>query len=517
MLALWILWSLNAAAASEKLCSAHEADWTQDERLVWKNLCTSTPQTKAHGTRPKVRASFIRDLYVNARYRDRLALMGGAVFSKVIVVGDLSLSYLTLPGTLGFLDSDFGGGSINLNSAHVSGEVRLYKNLLRSVSFRGAQIDGDVTVQNSGELVIGDNAKFGGNVTVHGAREIDAEDAQVKGALRIEQMPYIGSIRTGYTTIGGILGLTRVGAPPLPSSERLEVSVTMPHVKVGQDILVRDSSLEYLLLHEAEVSGSMRITGSSLGTMEARGLRIGKELVIEPSANRPTTWTPSAELDLRNANVARIVSPRILTAWPNTMELAYLQFGSFDSEPEYAITLTDGTKNVLSQVPKDKWFVEWLSRATLRDFDPQPYRQVMESAGKSGQDAVQSAVGYAKKERERAQACRHDDASRAECISLTFANAVTGYGYKYDRTLWVILGFVFVGTLAFRFVPESDKKGLKYGIAYSFDTLLPLIHLRKLHDEVDITNWVRYYFYVHRLAGWAVGSFLVAALSGFTK
>jgi hypothetical protein len=165
-----------------------------------------------------------------------------------------------------------------------------------------------------------------------------------------------------------------------------------------------------------------------------------------------------------------------------------------------------------------EFFVDWLKRATRDGFDPTLYQQLINAAAKGGQAGLQDTLGYEKKEQERKTAChgRWTDLT-LDCVSLTFSKGVIGYGYRfYLCVFWVVL-FVLMGTLAFRFVPHADRKGLKFGIAYSFDTFLPLIGLRKKHEDIDISNGVRYYFYVHKLAGWIIGTFLVAALAGFTK
>ena len=58
---------------------------------------------------------------------------------------------------------------------------------------------------------------------------------------------------------------------------------------------------------------------------------------------------------------------------------------------------------------------------------------------------------------------------------------------------------------------------MPWGISYSFDMLLPIVRLRDQHYSVDLEGWPRYYFYVHKIVGWALASFLVAGLSGLTK
>jgi len=58
---------------------------------------------------------------------------------------------------------------------------------------------------------------------------------------------------------------------------------------------------------------------------------------------------------------------------------------------------------------------------------------------------------------------------------------------------------------------------MPYGIAFSFDMLLPIVKLRDYHYTVDLKGWARYYFYFHKLMGYLLASFLIAGLTGLTK
>jgi hypothetical protein len=58
---------------------------------------------------------------------------------------------------------------------------------------------------------------------------------------------------------------------------------------------------------------------------------------------------------------------------------------------------------------------------------------------------------------------------------------------------------------------------MPYGLAYSFDILLPIIRLRDKHYGIDLETWARYYFYVHRIMGFLLASFLIAGVAGLTK
>src|ERR1700730_3974431 len=62
------------------------------------------------------------------------------------------------------------------------------------------------------------------------------------------------------------------------------------------------------------------------------------------------------------------------------------------------------------------------------------------------------------------------------------------------------------GALIFRRTSEARRENMPYGISYSFDMLLPLIKLRQRHYDIDLKEGAaRYYFYIHKIAGWVIG------------
>ena len=56
-----------------------------------------------------------------------------------------------------------------------------------------------------------------------------------------------------------------------------------------------------------------------------------------------------------------------------------------------------------------------------------------------------------------------------------------------------------------------------WGLWYSLDMLLPIIELDKSHYGIPLEGWVRVYFYVHKIFGYVLASFLIAGLLGLTK
>jgi hypothetical protein len=92
-----------------------------------------------------------------------------------------------------------------------------------------------------------------------------------------------------------------------------------------------------------------------------------------------------------------------------------------------------------------------------------------------------------------------------------------GYGYRMYYAIGWVLGFIALGALVLRLSKEGPRNKMPYGFAYSFDMLLPLIKLREQHYSMELRGWPRYYFYVHKIMGYVLASFLIAGLSGLTK
>ncbi len=92
-----------------------------------------------------------------------------------------------------------------------------------------------------------------------------------------------------------------------------------------------------------------------------------------------------------------------------------------------------------------------------------------------------------------------------------------GYGYhNWSALLW-FAALTVLGAWACGKSPFGRQMRAAQRSWYSFDMALPLIALDKRHEAVKLTGRVVVYFYVHKLAGFVLVSFLVAGLSGLTK
>ena len=206
---------------------------------------------------------------------------------------------------------------------------------------------------------------------------------------------------------------------------------------------------------------------------------------------------------LRNASVGAIQDNK--NGWPDNLELdgfVYEQFGSVE----------DGSSDSMGD-REEAWLIDWLERQ--KSYSPQPHSQLSHILTKAGRSDTARAILYLGKERSRAQALVQE--RWGEWLWLSLQNWIIGYGYKIYYALYWVLGLVGLGALVFQRSRESKEYRMPYGIAYSFDMLLPIIKLRHKHYEIDLSGLRRYYFFLHKMMGYVLASFLIAGLTGMVK
>jgi hypothetical protein len=92
-------------------------------------------------------------------------------------------------------------------------------------------------------------------------------------------------------------------------------------------------------------------------------------------------------------------------------------------------------------------------------------------------------------------------------LFLLLSRITVGYGFHPEWSIVSITIMTLLRAFVFACTAEARDWEIGRGIAYSFDMLLPIIRLRELHYKIDIEGPARYYFYVHRLFGFVLGSF----------
>ena len=125
---------------------------------------------------------------------------------------------------------------------------------------------------------------------------------------------------------------------------------------------------------------------------------------------------------------------------------------------------------------------------------------------------------YAGRERARERAWSDDDYFSWLGGSLLKLTIGYGYGYRYFWALYWVAALVALGAIILRVTGQNRRPdGNTIGLWYSLEMLLPIVELRKQHNDIDLERFARYYFYFHKMTGFVLASFLIAGLSGLTK
>jgi hypothetical protein len=165
-----------------------------------------------------------------------------------------------------------------------------------------------------------------------------------------------------------------------------------------------------------------------------------------------------------------------------------------------------------------EWFVKWLEKD--KNYSPQPYQQLAGVLRTMGHPDKANTILYEGKERERSEEKGRGHRSKWLGLSILKWTMGYGYGYRYFRSLaWVIL-FTSIGALVVHTTGIGKGWSLPKMLGFSFDLLLPLVKLDESHYKLlseKISGWQYYYFYVHKLVGYILASFVAAGLSGITK
>jgi hypothetical protein len=233
----------------------------------------------------------------------------------------------------------------------------------------------------------------------------------------------------------------------------------------------------------ARIKGDLHLTRAQFKkNIDFSWTEVGGALFLDS-----TQWSDGIALILRDAKVGII--PALTDGWAPKLELNGFTYRSTGAADQ---------------------FRGWLGR--LDRYEPQPYGQLASVVQSQGNGTLATEIRYFGRERERSEA-----KSTAEWVWLTALKWVIGYGFYPQRAICWVIGLVILGAVVLRVSSEGPRNGMPFGLAYSFDILLPIIKLRDRHYHVDLKTWARYYFYAQRIMGWVLASFLLAGLSGLTK
>jgi hypothetical protein len=188
-------------------------------------------------------------------------------------------------------------------------------------------------------------------------------------------------------------------------------------------------------------------------------------------------------------------------AWPTELDLegfTYQQLGGYrESGGANDVTARDSST-----------FIDWLAKQP--QYSPQPYRTLSD---------VLKAAGYSDKAKEVLYAGnlrQWRDSSDFAWAWNALRWAIIGFGlYPQRAGIWILV-LVPLGAVIFGFDPAIRLRQMRFidRLIYSFDALLPFVTLRAEHNSFDMQGWPKYYLYFHKVMGYVLIAFLLAALTG---
>jgi len=486
--------------------------WTEQEQWAWKNICSGREAdlrtfggiddpgaAKDWPAQRELSQRFLETVLLNDPYRSSIPRQGfkivGGRFRETV-----DLSHAKLDRDLWLTNSSFegvlGGEAVNLVGAEIGGHL----------SLAGSAASGRINLESlhAGAVSLGGgparnnrwlNSRWG-SIWLATARidgQLDVSDSTVTGVLEMTDASVgtnLSILKSNLTSL--ILRFAKIGGTLSIQGPRRREDPLAGKNPCGSDATARPNLRAFSADLTGTTARTLALGSMCYGPVDALGNWGAGSVLILTSATVHTLQD-----GLCRHNGASCTDD----TWPDHLKLTgftYQELETFDADSE-----TD------MAVRPAQWWENWLKKQG--SYSPQSYEYLAETLSKLGHKDTAKDILYAGKERER------EVSPFPERIELWFQRAFIGYGYRIYYSLFWVVGFILLGAIVLRISHQGLDNKMPYGIAFSFDMLLPVIKLREYHYKVDLKGWVRYYFYFHKLMGYILASFLIAGLSGLTK
>jgi acetyltransferase-like isoleucine patch superfamily enzyme len=466
---------------------------------------------------------------MKAKFKHDFSMVGGNIASGVFVSEsefdrELDMRRSIVGTNVSIQDQAILHGNVVFDDAVISGDAYFTDQTLleKELSMRNARIGGTLeithcelkdkvwleysTIEDS--VVLGANSRFFDELSMGHAfvgKDVSMENATFDSDVFFENM-HVRNLALGpeATFVGHVsVSESRVDEELSMSKSSFGGVLTISGTHVGNLLVIGDHArFEIgLSLDNSKVLGSVWILGSHLGTVSITGARIDGTLDLEERTFGPSEWKEGASVDLRNTRLGTLKVPLDWKTEVSLDGLVYDHLGGTGVEDDPM--LSRGAA----------WYIGFL--ALQESYSPQPYKQLADKLEENGQHQKAVEILYAGRERERGER------NLFGWLGLSILKVVIGYGYGYYifRVVYWIAVFIGIGTVVVwvKGAGRTEDRGLVWSVFFSIDRLLPIITLDKNHDDVELTGFALYYFYLHVVAGWVLALFLVAGISGLTK
>lgn len=390
---------------------------------------------------------------------------GAMSLARSRVTGQVDLDGTTVHGPVFFKDGDFQG--IDLKSAKIG----------RRLNARLARVRGKFeggSLETGGSVLMDDGATFG---------EVDLLGAKIGGQLSLYGASVEGPLRGESLSVGQ--------------------GINMTEGRFNKEVELDQSTIE----------GGLDVSGATLSSLELSYATITTELSLA-TGGKTVKWVGDTDeqgrklpalLTLRSTSVGGLVDSR--GSWPENLQ--YL--------------LRDFTYKRLSALPEREWdrsmireagwYVSWLDRETSGSL--QPYRQVAQVIASHGEDKTARSVLIAGRDRQR-QALPWWSPERWLLWALRWTIGY-GYGNGEMNALYWALTLLGIGTIVAKCQGTRMPGGDRLGYWYSLDMLIPGLQLNAVHAQIQLSGYPKYYFHLHRAAGYTLMLFVIAGLTGLTE
>ncbi|MBC8642260.1 hypothetical protein IAG25_36275 [Caballeronia sp. EK] len=531
--------------------------------------------------RPTVAGGFLSDLLTKQPFKARIAETGLNVTGYRIepplvlqhsgtVRGDLLLKCVSAR-RLQFSDTDLDGSlviddsevdQIDFTGSHIQKSLRLRQ--INSKSIRGSSLVVDGRLEFSGQSLEKANARGISNqiIIIDGHFGSIVLDNQHVNMVQLQGSVVGGDMVISKSTIQEL----RVDEAQVGHNFMLESSkvfdMSFKNTKVNGSVSIVNFCMRLLDAPGLKVSGEFVIA-----PVLTDHPWLSDDFLSCDSSKK--NWTRLSKLNLQGAQLNQVeTTPPDM--WSEMPQLSGIIINGFEAWHADFINIVRGReeerteKEGRAEYPAD-WYLPWLEHVTKHGYDPTPYQQVLNHLARTGQGQLGDEVYIRSKEKEREHSCTQATfglngvgtelpspqttgalpfrvlnlQAALTCVYLWSATAV-GFGRLLWRALAASILLIIVGAFIFRsqetrkyergFLSQVDivtrgqcsrekiaKDYLPLRWAYSFDMFIPLVKLRDRHYQVDFTGNIRYYLYFHKLAGWVLGTFIVASIVSLTK
>lgn len=343
-----------------------------------------------------------------------------------------------------------------------------------------------------------------------------------------------GPVRLVAAKIGGVASF--IGAV-------FEDNFIADGIHVSGDMFCREGFItkSKMGLPGAQIDGDLQLRQSQInGQIDLTGARIDGELHLDGEKHLDKDcktcpeWGEESALILRNARIGALAGAvdsfrRVRDGPVKRSHFPRLDFTGLRYEDLGGLGASE-TKTLAYATSVDLIaLLEAASEPTKDQFSPGPYRQMANVLADSGQKSKSIELLRAMRKHERK--C----AKGARKVGLSLSGRLTGFGYRpwyaagwfmFLTAIWTLIGLAMTSDFDVRFPTPADIAWQIRWFWFTIGNALPLISLDEAHKTflADTTNVeahevpvvIASLFYVHKLLGYSLITYLAASLTGVT-